>query len=87
MPESSTGRCPEGTGHRAQEQFLPHCGDGTALKFGSHKHIGLKRMQDYVCSAVQIESELVENLLQDILSALSPFLSSAIICSMRPQSQ
>lgn len=38
---------------------LLHCGDGTVLKFGSHKHIGLKRMQDYVCSAVQIESELV----------------------------
>lgn len=46
-------------GNRVQEQFFPNCGDGTALKFGSHKHIGLKRMQDYVCSAVQIESELV----------------------------
>lgn len=38
---------------------FPHCGDGTALKFGFHKHIGLKRIQDYVCGAVQIESELV----------------------------
>lgn len=46
-------------GNRVQEQFFPNCGDGTALKFGSHKHIGLKRTQDYVCSAVQIESELV----------------------------
>ncbi len=37
-----------------QELFLPHCGDGTALKFCSHKHIGLKRMQDYVYSADRV---------------------------------
>lgn len=47
-------------GHGTQEQFLPHRGDGAALKFGSHKHVGLERMQDYVCCAVQIEPELVD---------------------------
>ena len=46
-------------GYCGQEQFLPHRGDGAALKFGSHKHIGLERMQDYICCAVQIEPELV----------------------------
>ena len=46
-------------GHGTQEQFLPHRCDCAAFKFGSHKHIGLERMQDYVCGAVQIEPELV----------------------------
>ena len=46
-------------GYSGQEQFLSHCGDGAAFKFGSHKYIGLERMQDYVRYAVQIEPELV----------------------------
>ena len=46
-------------GHGTQEQFLHHRGDGAAFKFGSHKHIGLERMQDHICCAVQIEPELV----------------------------
>ena len=33
-----------------QEQFLPYRGDGAAFKFGSHKHVGLERMQDYVAA-------------------------------------
>lgn len=40
-------------GHRAQEQFLPHRGDGAAFEFGSHKYVGLERMKDYVCGAGQ----------------------------------
>ena len=29
-------------GYGTQEQFLPHRGDGAALKFGSDKQIGLE---------------------------------------------
>ena len=62
-------------GYCGQEQFLPHSCDCAAFKFGAHKHIGLERMQDYVCGPVHEVVGAEVGVATDYYLSVFPFLA------------